>query len=216
MKKISGYIYIIIGAALIILAAFIVKNNIDENSKAGAASDELLEGVVMQMPSVVLPSEPSGPMPVVDFGGRSFVGTVEIPSLGLLLPIQDEWSSDNAKVAVCRYKGSVYDNDLIVCGHNYVEHFGTLPDLEIGSEVIVTDMNGMSFYFQVSNIETLGAYDVNEMEAGQWDFTMFTCTIGGANRVTIRCEATGKVSDIGEEPDVIKTARESKHIRKQR
>ncbi len=214
MKKISGYIYILIGAALIILAAMIVKNNFDESASAGAASDEMLAGIIDQMPSAVMPGNESGPMPVVDFGGRSFVGTVEIPSLGLLLPIQDEWSTDNARISVCRYKGSVYDHDLIVCGHNYIEHFGTLPDLEIGADVIVTDMNGMSFYFQVSNIETLGAYDVREMEAGQWDFTMFTCTIGGANRVTIRCEATGQVSDIGEEPDVIKAARDSKHIRK--
>ena len=75
-------------------------------------------------------------------------------------------------------------------------------------------MNGRSFYFQVSNIETLGAYDTNEMEAGEWDFTMFTCTIGGANRVTIRCEATGEITDTGVTPDVIKAAEESKHIRK--
>ena len=214
MNKIKGYIYIAVGIVLIILAAVIVKNNFEDNAQAGAASDEMLVGVIEQMPSVVLPVNDSGPMPVVNLGGRSFVGTVEIPSLGLLLPIQDEWSNENAKIAVCRYKGSAYDGDLIVCGHNYVEHFGRLPELEMGAQVIVTDMNGMSFYYEVSNIETLGAYDVNEMEAGEWDFTMFTCTIGGANRVTIRCETTGETSDIGGEPDVIKAARESKHIRK--
>ena len=199
---------------MIILAALLLKNNFDENADAGAASDELLEGVIMQMPEVVLESKPSGPMPVADYGGRSFVGTVEIPSLGLLLPIQDEWSKENAKVAVCRYKGSVYDNDLIICGHNYTEHFGRLNELEMGAEVIVTDMNGRSFHFVVSNIESLGAYDIEEMEAGEWDFTMFTCTVGGANRVTVRCEATGEVSETGAVPDVLKAAEESKHIRK--
>ncbi len=214
LKKITGYIYIAIGALLIIAAAVLIKNNFDESSKAGEASDELLSGVIEQMPDTVLSEVPSGPMPVVDVDGRSFVGTVEIPSLGLLLPIQDEWGKENARVSICRYKGSVYDNDLIVCGHNYVEHFGTLPDLEMGAEVIVTDMNGRSFYFQVSNIETLGAYDTEEMEAGEWDFTMFTCTIGGANRVTVRCEATGQVSETGSVPDVLKAAEESKHIRK--
>ena len=66
----------------------------------------------------------------------------------------------------------------------------------------------------VSNLERLGAYDTEEMEAGEWDFTMFTCTIGGSNRVTVRCEATGEVSQTGEIPDVINAARESKHIRK--
>jgi sortase A len=167
------------------------------------------------MPDTVLPGDFNGPMPIVDVEGRSFIGTVQIPSLGLLLPIQDEWSKDNAKVSVCRYKGSAYDNDLIVCGHNYVEHFGTLPELKTGEEVIVTDMNGISFHYKVANIETLGAYDVEEMEAGEWDFTMFTCTVGGSNRVTVRCEATGEVSETGTEPDVIKAAEESKHIRKQ-
>jgi len=215
MKKARGYIYIVIGILLIFIAAYIVRENLNESAEAGSASDENLVKVIEQMPDSVLPADFSGPMPVVDVEGRSFIGTVQIPSLGLLLPIQDEWSSDNAKVSVCRYKGSAYDNDLIVCGHNYVEHFGTLPDLTTGSEVIVTDMNGISFHYKVANIETLGAYDVEEMEAGEWDFTMFTCTVGGSNRVTVRCEATGEVSETGTEPDVIKAAEESKHIRKQ-
>ena len=214
MNRIKGYIYIVIGVVLICIAAYIVKSNFDESASAGEASDEVLAEVIKQMPDTVLTSAKSGPMPIVDVDGRSFVGTVEIPSLGLLLPIQDEWGKENARVSICRYKGSVYDNDLIVCGHNYPEHFGTLPDLQIGSEVIVTDMNGCSFYYEVTNIETLGAYDTNEMEAGQWDFTMFTCTVGGANRVTVRCEATGQVSETGTVPDVLKAAEESKHIRK--
>ena len=214
MKKIQGYIYIAIGVVLILLAAVLIKHNFDESAEAGASSDKYLEGVIQQMPDTVYPEIPEGPMEAVDVEGRSFVGTVEIPSLGLLLPIQDEWSQDNAKVAICRYKGSVYDNDLIVCGHNYPEHFGNLNQLEMGSEVIVTDMNGRSFHFVVTNMETLGAYDINEMEAGEWDFTMFTCTLGGANRVTVRCESTGEVSETGEVPDVLKAAEESKHIRK--
>ncbi len=214
MKKISGYIYIAIGVLLIIIAALIVKNNFDENANAGAASDELLEGVIEQMPEVAIGTHFKGAMPIADVDGRSFVGTVQIPSLGLILPIQDQWSKENAKVAICRYSGSVYENDLIVCGHNYVEHFGRLPELEIGADVIVTDMNGISFHFVVSNIETLGAYDTEKMESGQWDFTMFTCTVGGANRVTVRCESTGEVTDAGSEPDILKAVEESKHIRK--
>ena len=214
MKKIQGDIYIAIGVVLIALAAFLVRYNLNENAEAGAASEEFLEGVIQQMPDTVLPEAVSGPMPVVDVVGRSFVGTVEIPSLGLLLPIQDEWSKTNARLSICRYMGSAYDNDLIVCGHNYPEHFGNLNQLKSGDSVIVTDMNGRSFYYQVTNMETLGAYDSFEMEEGDWDFTMFTCTVGGANRVTIRCEATGEVSETGSEPDVLKAVRDSRHKKK--
>ena len=194
-------------------AVLLIRQNLDESSEAGAASDEMLAGVIGQMPETVI-EELSGEMPVVDVDGHSFIGTVEIPSLGLLLPVQSEWSTDNAKYAVCRYKGSVYDYNLIIAGHNYTEHFGTLNQLTTGDEVIVTDMNGRSFYFEVANIETLGAYDVEEMEAGEWDLTLFTCTIGGANRVTVRCEATGEMSETGTTPDVLDAAEKSKHIRK--
>ena len=212
MKKKSGNIYIGIGALLIILVAVIVNSNLKENAEAGDASDAYLSGVIGQMPGNVLAY--SGDMPVVDVDGHSFVGTVEIPVLGLLLPVQSEWDSKAARYAVCRYKGSVYDNDLIIAGHNYTEHFGTLNELKSGDDVIVTDMNGRSFYYKVSNIETLGSYDVEEMEAGEWDLTLFTCTIGGANRVTVRCEATGEMTETGAVPDVLDAAEKSKHIRK--
>jgi sortase A len=213
MKKLSGYIYIIMGAALLLLAVLIVRSNLNESTEAGEASEELLTEVIKQVPSVVMAYDETGDMPVIDVDGRSFVGTVQIPSLGLLLPIQNEWGKDNARVSVCRYMGSVYDNNLIIAGHNYVEHFGNLNQLSTGDEVIVTDMNGKSFWFEVANIETLGAYDVDKMEAGDWDLTLFTCTVGGANRVTVRCEATGKVSETGEVPDVVKAAEDSKHKR---
>ncbi len=213
MKNRSGYIYIIIGVLLIVGAALLIRYNFNESASAGKASDELLDGILTQLPATVLDAQ-SGDMPVVDVEGRSFVGTVGIPSLGLLLPIQSEWGKENARVSVCRYKGSVYENDLIIAGHNYEEHFGKLNQLSTGDEVVITDMNGMSFYFQVANIETLGAYDVEEMEAGEWDLTLFTCTIGGANRVTVRCESTGKTSEAGAVPDVLDAAEKSKHIRK--
>jgi sortase A len=214
MKRYSGYIYIAIGVILLAIAANIVKRNLDENAAAGSASDELLAGVIAQLPETVLAAELKGDMPAVDVEGRSFIGTVQIPCLGLLLPVQNEWSKANAKVAVCRYYGSVYDNDLIIAGHNYVEHFGRINELNSGDEVIVTDMAGRSFYYQVTNIETLGPEDIGPMVSGDWDLTLFTCTVGGANRVTVRCEATGEVTETGETPDVIKAAEESKHIRK--
>lgn len=214
MSKKSGYIYIGIGALFIIGAALLANHNFSESSAAGDSSGQMLQGVIEQMPDTVMESQESGDMPVVDVDGHSFIGTVEIPSLGLLLPVQNEWSKTNAKFAVCRYKGSAYDNDLIVSGHNYPEHFGNLKDLTTGDSVIVTDMNGKSIYYQVSNIETLGAYDVIKMDEGEWDLTLFTCTVGGANRVTVRCEATGEVSETGETPDVLDAAEKSKHIRK--
>ena len=39
-------------------------------------------------------------------------------------------------------------------------------------------------------IETLKPRAIEEMDSGEWDLTLFTCTIGGSYRVTVRCEKT--------------------------
>ena len=36
--------------------------------------------------------------------------------------------------------------------------------------------------------EVLAPTDIEGMESGDWDLTMFTCTIGGKSRVTVRCD----------------------------
>jgi len=174
------------------VSVFVLARNIYENLKAGKLSDEYLESVNEQISNTgILPS--SGDMESIDVDGRSFIGTVTIPALDIELPIQSEWSSDNAKISPCRYEGSVYDNDLIIAAHNYDRHFGRIKNLVSGDSVIITDIYGNIFYFEVTNIEILEATDIEKMEDDEYDLTLFTCTIGGAKRVTVRCEFTGTI-----------------------
>ena len=44
--------------------------------------------------------------------------------------------------------------------------------------------------YEVSLVEQLERTAIEEMESGDWDLTLFTCTVGGAARVTVRCQRT--------------------------
>lgn len=99
-----------------------------------------------------------------------------------------QWSYANLKSAPCRYRGSTYLDTLILCGHNYRSHFGKLKKLREGDEVSFTDMDGNVFLYEVALAETMMPTAIEEMESGDWALTMFTCTIGGASRVTVRCD----------------------------
>ena len=44
--------------------------------------------------------------------------------------------------------------------------------------------------FDLHGLEVLEAGDVEEMTAGKWNLTLFTCTYGGKKRLAVRC---GKV-----------------------
>ena len=130
---------------------------------------------------------PDMEMPTKEIDGETYIGVVEIPSLELSLPVMSDWSYPQLKKAPCRYVGSVYSHDAVICGHNYDRHFGRLKELVPGDEVRFTDMDGNVFRYSVCAVEQLAKTAVEEMQTGDWDLTLFTCTKGGVMRVTVRC-----------------------------
>lgn len=49
-------------------------------------------------------------------------------------------------------------------------------------------MDGNVFTYKMVEQETLLPTSIDAMESGDWDLTLFTCTVGGQSRVTIRFE----------------------------
>ena len=133
---------------------------------------------------------PEMAMPEENIDGRSYIGVLDIPALELSLPIISEWSYDALQIAPCRYSGSTYLDNLVIAGHNYRSHFASLPQLQPGDTVTFTDMDGNVFSYAVSSLETLSPYAVSDMTSGDWDLTLFTCTVGGQSRLAIRCDRT--------------------------
>ena len=134
---------------------------------------------------------PDMEMPTKEIDGETYIGVVEIPSLELSLPVMSDWSYPQLKKAPCRYVGSVYSHDAVICGHNYDRHFGRLKELVPGDEVRFTDMDDNVFRYSVCAVEQLAKTAVEEMQTGDWDLTLFTCTKGGVMRVTVRCALEG-------------------------
>ena len=148
------------------------------------SSGEALEEAFV--PDHVLNPEMAMPEETID--GRNYIGVLDIPALELSLPIISEWSYDALQIAPCRYSGSAYLDNLVIAGHNYRSHFASLPQLQPGDTVTFTDMDGNVFSYAVSSLETLSSYAISDMTSGDWDLTLFTCTVGGQSRLAIRCD----------------------------
>ena len=131
--------------------------------------------------------DPEREMPETEIDGESYIGILELPALGLELPVMGEWSYARLRTAPCRYRGSAYQGDLIIAAHNYRGHFGNLKELRQGDIVRFADVEGNVLSYTVAETELLDGSDVEAMEAGDWDLTLFTCTVGGKTRVTVRC-----------------------------
>jgi sortase A len=71
--------------------------------------------------------------------------------------------------------------------HNFNSHFGRLPQLSVGSQIQFMDMDGQLWNYQVVAMDVLAAEAVEEMTAGEYDLTLFTCATNRTHRVTVRC-----------------------------
>ena len=198
-RKQEGLLLITIGLLLIAAALFLVSYNLYDELRAEQAARQAvnkLEASTNQEPlasdeRTVIPDyvlSPNMEMPVETINGIDFIGVLRIPALELELPIISEWNYPNLKTAPCRYSGSAYLNNLIICGHNYTSHFGRLKTLSEGDIATFTDIDGNVFIYKMVERETLNPTDIEGMESGNWDLTLFTCTVGGQSRVTIRFE----------------------------
>ncbi len=148
------------------------------------------DGLAGQTEEVEIPDyllNPEMDMPVQCVDGRDYIGILEIPALALELPVISTWSYPSLKIAPCRYSGSAYKDDLVIAAHNYPSHFGNLKQLQEGDTVRFTDMDGNVFVYAVALWEDLDADAAEQMQSGEWDLTLFTCTTGGQSRLAVRC-----------------------------
>lgn len=187
----------VLGAVLVLAALSLFLWNQRENNEAGTSAEKILPQVIEQLetpgagqeveePSYPDPYDPT--MTEVEIDGYAYVGVLSIPALELELPVMSEWDYTRLKIAPCRYAGSTKTDDLVICAHNYTRHFGPIRNLTPGDTVTFTDMDGVVWQYEVVAVDILVPTDVEDMTAGGYDLTLFTCTYGGASRVTVRCE----------------------------
>lgn len=197
----------LLGGGLLLVAAalFLTGSNLWEADQAAQASEQVLrqlERVELPVAEVQQTEENSDSlarvldqeveMPEREVDGNLYIGVLEIPTLELELPVMSRWSESSLEISPCRYQGSAYKGDLILAAHNYPRHFGGLGSLTRGDAVFLTDMKGNRFFYTVSRIERLDGTAIQEMEQGSWDLTLFTCTLDGTGRITVRCNWAGE------------------------
>ena len=198
---------LILSGVLLLLGAagFAVYNNADSD-RAGKSAASIAAVIAEGLPTK--PAAEATPqngnldrfvpeMETKEIDGALYIGIIEIPALELTLPVRESWSYDALKLSPCRYSGSAYTDDLVICAHNYARHFSGIKGLHAGGKVRFTDVRGNEFLYEIADAEILEPAEVEEMVSGDWDLTLFTCTTGGQTRFALRCEKTGPRQGLG-------------------
>lgn len=202
--KLIRYCCIGLGAALLTAALLLVVYNLREDRQSGLRAQETAQALrslipapteapseALPSPAIPAPTDAEPPeMPVLALDGEDYIGLLTVPSLELELPVRRSWSYEALRASPCRYAGSAEGGDLVIAAHNYRSHFGRIGELPQQTVLLFTDAAGSVYRYTVTETEQLPPTAVEDMrtgDAGDWDLTLFTCTLSGQSRVTVRC-----------------------------
>lgn len=198
IKTKVGKVVILLGVIFVLYSTVLfVQNQLDEKNARTYSADvvtQITEQMTQQIDSEMEADSQVGEqeenienlmqgVETITIDGNQYMGVLEIPSLDLILPVQDEWSYEKLRNTPCVYQ----EEPLIIAAHNYDAHFGRIKNLVIGDSVIFTDTNNAVQYYEVIEIEMLDETDVWDMKNTEYELTLFTCNYNdNTQRVVVR------------------------------
>lgn len=211
-KKKNKLSIILVGLAtilIIIAGGILIYNNIEENrvresnkaivfefeSNMDSYAEINDEGKINKDLSWLDSDKAEGTEYSKNIEGITYIGILYFPSVeNLSIPVIDNLSDSLLKISSCRYSGRMSDSNMIIAGHNYNSIFGKLSsNLVIGDKIYFKDLAGTTYKYELINIETLLPTDVEKMQQGNWDLTIFTCTYDNQNRITFRFDLVNQI-----------------------
>lgn len=189
MKKRKGSVPLLLGLALILCSLglmlfFYVRLQVGsaDCQKTATVLSQMLPDRAAGIPG----SEPDTAMPVLQLEGTDYVALLEIPSLGITLPVADRW--DSSLLSPARFFGSVYDHTLVIGGADDPRQFGFCDKIDTGVSLTVTDMTGAEFTYRVTRVDRSKSADTHWLSPQEHDLTLFCRDQFSTDYVAVRCE----------------------------
>jgi len=208
--KRAGMGFLLVGAFLILLGAGLYLKNSLEDEQAKKTSADAMESIRRQIAENAqartqkagpngakaessmdgaYAETPNYPLDVntITVDGTKYLCVLFVPEVDLQVPVSDELTEEILKKVPCRYHGTLDQNGFVIAGHNYKSGFGLLKKVKKGAQVLIVDAQGYVHEYVVEEIEILQPEAVEEMISGDWALSLYTCTYGGGQRYTVRC-----------------------------
>lgn len=131
--------------------------------------------------------------------GQKCLGIITIDKINLVYAIVEGTDDANIGVAIGHFKESVgigKEGNCALAGHNggtYGRYFGDIKDLHEGDAVIMTDIDGTEYTYNVTEkfvVEPTDTYVVKDLGVSGKYLTMVTCTEHGTKRLIVRAKCT--------------------------
>lgn len=167
----------------IVIAIYLVQ--MKEGYAANLRSRQLLQ----KAQNVVMPGRV-----LQDAEGFTIIARLDIPSIGVSLPVIGELTKKGLSYSVCRLSGPQVPGQaghLVIMGHSFRDgsHFGLLDTLHNGDAVQLMDAYGNVYYYEVFEIVSAKADDESALKVyyGERGLSLITTADSTNRSVLVRC-----------------------------
>lgn len=190
MKKRKFPIILTLGIALVVVSllmvvAFHICNHIGATKiqTTSVQMEQLLSERSKGIPGVY----PNTNMPVLQIGGIDYVALLEIPALGISLPVADKWERDKLFYSPARFSGSAYDYSLVIGGTDASHQFAFCDKIDNGTHIIITDMTGAQFAYEVTSVDRAKKAENVWLQDSEFHLTLYCRDTYSMEYIAVRC-----------------------------
>ncbi len=187
MKKnrLSSKVFVLIGVILLAVAIglfiFTAWKKADQRRSLSEATQKMQ--ILLSETKAGVPEDQSGEnMPRLEIGGRDYIGLLELPDKGIVLPVAADWDTGLFPFRPARYSGTLYDGALFIGGSSDI-CFAFIGQLDAGDRVNFTDVQGIRYAFAVSRVTHNTTIDTDELRSP--DIPLFIFTKKGSSYLVV-------------------------------
>ena len=191
-SKKNRYAWIAIGVIILLLALLsMIQQGIAKNRAAGMVKAlQLVLPESTQISGAELDQMSAEGLPDVEtavINDLPVMGEMLIPAIDVDVALICDYSKDDLKKSPCIISGSAAGRNLIIAGGSYKAQLASLNTLTRGDTVMICDLNGRMFIYDVDSLEFADKEHALEISDAGCDLSLYCVSNNGSARYVARC-----------------------------
>ena len=182
---------IILGVVLLVTALGVLlvwQGGIHTSKKRAEEYVDIINSTIPEGSGAVPTARRDNTMATLSVDGNDFIGILEMPKYGSVLPVGGQWGS--VSKYPCLYDGNIYERTIKIGATTQKGQYDFFREISVGDSLLFTDMEGNLYSYSVADI--LYSKDAHSSTLNQKDaeLTLFIKNLYAFEYIVVFCDVS--------------------------